>query len=362
MESPYAAYTAPPEVASPTPSDPAYPPSPAPRRTFRLTRVLASSVAFLAVIGLTSFAPALMKQLAPDAPHRPNPSAVGAPGEAKDLGDGTQLAPYEVVDGVKVFKLRAAPLSWETAPGKVKEAFAFNGLVPGPVIRVNEGDAVRIVVQNDMPEGTSVHWHGMDLPNDQDGVPGLTQPMIDPGESRTYEWKAISPGTHWYHSHMGGDQEGKGLYGSLEVVPKTGGIQADRDYRLMIGDGPLGLVFNGKSFPATERLSARVGEKVHIRLIGTGPEMIHPIHLHSGHFTVVAQDGRPLAVPQEMDTLNVGVGQTYDIVWTPTRTGKWMIHCHIFSHSETHEGMAGLVSIFQVDPAVVSVPDLPLGG
>ena len=340
--------------------DPAYPPPAGRLRTFRLSRVLVPSAVFLAVIGLTSFAPALMQQLAPDGPHRPNPSAVGAPGEAKDLGDGTQLAPYEVVDGVKVFKLHAAPVSWETAPGKVREAYAFNGIVPGPVIRVNEGDPVRIVVENDLPEPTSVHWHGMDLPNSQDGVPGLTQPEIEPGESYTYEWKAISPGTHWYHSHMHGEQEGKGLYGSLEVVPKTGDIQADRDYRIMIGDGALGFVFNGKSFPATERLSARVGEKVRIRLIGTGPEMIHPIHLHSGHFTVVAQDGRPLPVPQEMDTLNVGVGQTYDIVWTPTKTGKWMIHCHIFSHSETHEGMAGLVSIFQVDPAVVSVPDLPL--
>jgi manganese oxidase len=342
--------------------DPAYPRQAGPRRTFRLSRVLVPSAVALAVIGLTSFAPALMKQLATEGPHRPNPSAVGAPGEAKDLGDGTQLAPYEVVDGVKVFKLHAAPVSWETEPGKVRQAYAFNGIVPGPVIRVNEGDPVRIVVENDLPEPTSVHWHGMDLPNSQDGVPGLTQPEIEPGESYTYEWKAISPGTHWYHSHMDGEQEGKGLYGSLEVVPRTGDIQADRDYRIMIGDGPLGFVFNGKSFPATERLSARVGEKVRIRLIGTGPEMIHPIHLHGGYFDLVAQDGKRLPSPQQMDTVLVGVGQTYDIIWTPTRVGKWMIHCHIFSHSETHEGMAGLVSVFQVDPAVVSVPGLPLIG
>jgi FtsP/CotA-like multicopper oxidase with cupredoxin domain len=312
------------------------------------------------VIGLTSFNPLAEQRGTQDGSGGPNPSAVAAAGDARDLGDGTRLAPYEVVDGVKVFKLRAAPLTWEVAPGKVREAYAFNGVVPGPVIRVNEGDPVRIVVENALPESTAVHWHGMDLPNDQDGVPGLTQPEIEPGGSHTYEWKAISPGTHWYHTHMHGEQLGKGLYGSLEVVPKTGDIQADRDYRLMIGDGALGFVFNGKSFPATTQLRARVGDKVRIRLIGTGPEMIHPIHLHSGHFTVVAQDGRPLAVPQEMDTLNVGVGQTYDIVWTPTRTGKWMIHCHIFSHSETHEGMTGLVSIFQVDPPVVPVPDLPL--
>lgn len=330
-----------------------------PRRS-RTPRLVATGAAFASVIALSSFGPLAGERTGAERAKVPGPSAVAAAGEARDLGDGTQLAPYEVVDGVKVFKLRAAPVSWEVAPGKVRQAFAFNGIVPGPVIRVNEGDAVRIVVENRLPESTAVHWHGMDLPNDQDGVPGLTQPEIEPGESHTYEWEAISPGTHWYHSHMHGEQEGKGMYGSLEVVPRAGDFQADRDYRLMIGDGALGFVFNGKSFPATEQLRARVGEKVRIRLIGTGPEMIHPIHLHSGHFTVVAQDGRPLSVPQEMDTLNVGVGQTFDIIWTPTRTGKWMIHCHIFSHSETHEGMAGLVSVFQVDPPVVTVPEVPL--
>ncbi|MBM7858333.1 multicopper oxidase family protein [Lentzea nigeriaca] len=278
-----------------------------------------------------------------------------------DLGDGTHLAQYEVVGGVKVFRLRAAPLAWEVSPGNVRQAFAYNGTVPGPVIRVNEGDTVRFIVQNDLPESTSLHWHGMDLPNDQDGVPGLTQPEIEPGQSFTYEWKAISTGTHWYHSHMHGDQEGKGLYGSLEVVPRLGDIAAARDYRLIIGDGPLGFVFNGKSFPATAPLRARVGERVRIRLIGSGPEMIHPIHLHGGYFELVAQDGRRLPLPQQMDTVLVGVGQTYDIVWTPTRVGKWMIHCHIFSHAETHTGMAGLVSIFNVDPPAVGLP-LPLGG
>ena len=102
-----------------------------------------------------------------------------------DLGDGTRLAPYEVVGGVKVFRLRAAPLSWEVSPGNVRQAFAYNGTVPGPVIRINEGDTVRFIVQNDLPESTSLHWHGMDLPNDQDGVPGLTQPEIEPGQSFT---------------------------------------------------------------------------------------------------------------------------------------------------------------------------------
>lgn len=305
--------------------------------------------------------PAATGQTVTNTPQQAPTPAPAAPQQVAgaDLGDGTHLASYELVNGVKVFHLRAAPIQWETKPGVIKQALAFNGLIPGPVIRVNQGDKVRIVVQNDMPEGTAVHWHGMDLPNDQDGVPGLTQSMIDPGHSYTYEWTAISTGTHWYHSHMDGDQEGKGLYGALEVVPRTGDIQADRDYRIMIGDGPLGFVFNGKSFPATAPLVARVGERVHIRLIGTGPEMIHPIHLHSGYFTEVAQDGRRLPMPQQMDTILVGVGQTYDLIWVPTRVGKWMIHCHIFSHSETPEGMSGLVSIFNVEPPVVRLPVVP---
>jgi FtsP/CotA-like multicopper oxidase with cupredoxin domain len=282
----------------------------------------------------------------------------GGDGQARDLGDGTRLAPYQVVNGVKVFTLDARPIQWEVAPGKVRQAYSFNGLVPGPVIRVNQGDRMRMIVKNDLPDGTSVHWHGMELPNDQDGVPDLTQPTIEPGQTYTYEFTAVSPGTHWYHSHMDGDQEGKGLYGALEVVPRGGDIPADRDYRIMIGDGPLGFVFNGKSFPATTPLRANVGERVHIRLIGTGPEMIHPIHVHGGHFTVVAQDGRPLRVPEEMDTVNVGVGQTYDLIFVPRNPGRWMIHCHIFSHSETPQGMAGLVTILQVDPPVVPVPPL----
>lgn len=279
--------------------------------------------------------------------------------EEVDLQDGTTLAPWTMQDGVKVFELTAAPLAWQTKPGApTVTAMAINGQVPAPTIRINEGDRVRFVVKNEMPEDTAIHWHGMDLPNDQDGVPHLTQDPIAPGETFTYEWDAISTGTHWYHSHMHGDQEGRGLYGSLEVVPKVGDIPSDRDYRIITGDGALGFVFNGKSFPATRVLKAKVGERVRIRLIGSGPDLIHSIHLHSGFFELVAQDGHPLPVPQRMDTLNLGVGQTYDLIWTPTRPGKWMIHCHIFSHSETRHGMTGMVSIVNVDPATVKLPSL----
>jgi FtsP/CotA-like multicopper oxidase with cupredoxin domain len=292
----------------------------------------------------------------PDLPAVPDPLADG---KAHDLGDGTRTAPYTVVDGVKVFQLRMVPKRWEVSKGRFREAWTFNGMVPGPVLRMNEGDKVKIVVKNDLPEMTAVHWHGMELPNNQDGVPDVTQKPIMPGRSYTYQWTALVAGTHWYHSHMGGNQIGRGLYGALEVVPRVGDIVADRDYRLMIGDGALGLTLNGHSYPSTRALTANVGERVRIRLIGTGPEMLHPIHIHGQPFEVWAQDGMPLAVPQKMDTLIVGVGQTYDIVVVPRRTGKWLIHCHIFSHSESSHGMMGLVTTLDVGPSTTNYIPLP---
>ncbi|WP_147943480.1 multicopper oxidase domain-containing protein [Microbispora sp. CSR-4] len=265
-----------------------------------------------------------------------------------DQGDGTRLAAYEVVGSVKVFKLCMSQTDWEVSPGVVKLAYTFNGMVPGPTIKVNEGDKVRVIVQNDLLEHTAVHWHGMVLPNAQDGVPDITQPHILPGETYTYEWTAKSTGTHWYHSHMGGGQVGRGLYGALLVTPTLGDIAADKHYTIQIGDGSNGFTFNGKSYPATAPLAAAVNQKVHIRLIGAGPEMIHPIHLHGAAFQVVAQDGNKLASPYTVDTLNVGVGQTYDIVFQPKEPGKWLLHCHIFSHSEGPNGMIGLVTIVNV--------------
>jgi FtsP/CotA-like multicopper oxidase with cupredoxin domain len=242
----------------------------------------------------------------------------------------------------------------------VKQAFAFNGSVPGPVIRVNEGDRVRMIVQNDLPVATAVHWHGMVLPNDQDGVPHLTQHPIEPGKTFVYEWKAIATGTHWYHSHSSGKDIGRGLYGTLEVVPRVGDLRTDRDYRLMIGDTNLGFVLNGRSFPATVALKAQVGERVRIRLIGTGEDS-HPIHLHGSPFRVIAQDGLRLPQPQWMDTLLVSPGQTFDLLVVPQTPGRWLLHCHIFAHSETERAMLGLVTILDVEKSSLPVSPLDKG-
>ena len=281
-------------------------------------------------------------------------------------GDGTTFARYVAgADGVKEFQLDAAPVSWEVAPGQVKKAYAFNGSIPGPTIRVIEGERVRIIVKNSLPEGTAVHWHGMVLPHAQDGVPDITQPAIPPGGSYAYEWTASATGTHWYHSHFDGDQVRKGLYGSLEVVPHTGDRLLDRDYRIFVGDTNLGLVLNGKSYPATHPLKAKVGEKIRIRLTATG-ELSHPFHLHGQPFQLVAQDGFDLPQPVTMDTLLISTAQTFDIVTVALAPGRWMFHCHIFSHMHapgTGHHMMGLVTTFDVDPtptpAVPSVNGVP---
>jgi plastocyanin len=181
----------------------------------------------------------------------------GNPPLGADQGDGTKLATFTTAsDGYKEFRLRMAPIQWTVEPGVVKSAYAFNGIIPGPTIKVNEGDKVRIIVQNDLPEHSAVHWHGMVLDNSMDGVPDLTQPHILPGESFTYQYTAVATGTHWYHSHTGGGQVGKGLYGALLVTPSTGDIAATRHYTQEIGDGANGFTVYGKSYPATTPLTA----------------------------------------------------------------------------------------------------------
>ena len=288
-------------------------------------------------------------------------------------GDGTVFAPVvEAPGGVKEFRLTASEIDWEIEPGDVKRAFAFNGIVPGPTIRVNEGDNLRIIVQNNLPEPLVVHWHGMILPNAQDGVATVTQEAFPPGASYTYEYPAIAPGTHWYHSHIDGDQVGKGLYGSLEVVPRIGDHKVDRDYRLFVGDTNLGLVINGKSFPYTAVMPAKVGEVVRIRITPTG-ELSHPFHLHGQPFDLVAQDGFELATPQTMDTLLVSTAQSFDIITKILVPGKWVFHCHIFSHmhkpgatQHAKDGsMQGLVTVLDVHEADSPVPadqEIPPGG
>ena len=297
----------------------------------------------------------------------PGVAAIAAAEAGEPLGDGTVLAPFETTrDGVKVFRLILDETTIEVSPGVVKQAYAFNGVVPGPVLRVNEGDRVRFVVTNELPVATAVHWHGMILPYDQDGVPGITQPAIEPGDTFEYEWTAVATGTHWYHTHSSGRLIGKGLYGPLEVVPKLADIAADRDYRVMLGDTDLGFTLNGRSFPSTAQLAARVGETVRLRVINAG-DQVHAMHLHGTPFRVAAQDGIARLLPEGMDTVTVSPGQTYDLVAVMPSVGPWLFHCHIFGHSHMpndepgaeHSGMNGMVTIINVSPAAGPLETLP---
>ena len=226
-------------------------------------------------------------------------------------GKGNQPLEPQVVDGVKVFNLTVDEIDWEVEPGKIVAARGYNGAVPGPILRATEGDRVRIVVQNNLTESTTVHWHGLYVPNNMDGVPYINQDPIKSGTSFTYEFTLRNSGTHMYHSHHNSlDQVNRGLLGAFIVDPKDPSEYPayDREYIMVLNDLTLGFTINGKSFPATDAVVAKKGERVLIRYMNEGV-MNHPMHLHGMPQTVIAKDGWPLTSPQKCDTVDVAPGQ-----------------------------------------------------
>jgi FtsP/CotA-like multicopper oxidase with cupredoxin domain len=269
---------------------------------------------------------------------------------------GGQPLDYTNDHGVKVFELTAEQAQWEISKGVFKSAMTFNGTVPGPEIRVNPGDRVRVVVQNQMDQPTAVHFHGLTVPNEADGVPFITQPPIMPGEYWTYEFTVKDPpGMYVYHSHFNStEQVGSGMYGAFIVAPKTGwksvyGVRPAEEYSIFLGDGPLDYVLNGKSFPATQPLLANLGDWVLIHMANDG-SLLHPMHLHGFHFQVVGEDGFPLATQNRYmaDTLVVAPGSRFDILVKADQPGAWAFHCHILPHVEGPEGMFGMVTALVV--------------
>ena len=270
---------------------------------------------------------------------------------AKTKGLGGQPLAYEMDGAVKVFRLTAEPVKWEVRPEEFKDAYAYNGTLPGPEIRVTEGDRVRIVVTNKLPESTAVHWHGLNTPNAMDGVPFITQPPIKPGETFTYEFVASPSGSHMYHSHHNAmEQVGKGLLGPFIVEPKDKSKypRFDREYTMVLNDSLLGFTLNGKSFPATQPLTAKLGERVLIRYMNEGL-MNHPMHLHGMPVQVVAKDGYPTPMPYFVDNLDIAPGDRYDVIVTADNPGVWAFHCHTLSHAEAPSGMFGLVTALIVE-------------
>jgi manganese oxidase len=275
---------------------------------------------------------------------------------ANTKGTGNQpLAPTVLPDGTKQFALTAKIVDWEVEPGKTVKAWAYNGQVPGPSIKVADGDHVQIVVQNELPQSTALHLHGIDLPNAMDGVPFVTQDPIEPGASFTYDFVAKGPAVGMYHSHdYALTQVPDGLAGAFivgdEPVPAGYG-PVTQEIPMMLNDaGAIGFSLNGKSFPATAPVIAAPGETVEIHYMNEG-QQIHPMHLHGIPQLVTAKDGNPLPQPYLADTVNVAPGERFTVLIKPTagQTGVWAWHCHILSHAELENGMMfGMVTTFIV--------------
>jgi FtsP/CotA-like multicopper oxidase with cupredoxin domain len=300
--------------------------------------------------------------------------------EESDTGvvGNQRLEPVEVkADGTKVFELTAAITEWEVEPGKVVEAWTYNGMVPGPWIDLELGDKVQVRLINELPMGTEIHWHGLDTPFEQDGVVPLTQPLVKSGDTYTYEFTATHPAVAMYHPHHHGNlQVVNGMLGAITVgdlgeelpIPEgrtVGGvtlpadIEISQEIPMVLNDsGVIGLTLNGKSFPSTDGYVGDVGDWVAIHYFNEGNQ-IHPMHQHQFNQLVVAKDGNTLDSPYWVDTLNVAPGERYTVLMQLTEPGIWVWHCHILTHVEREEGVFGMLTAW-----VVGTPgeDFVLGG
>ncbi len=289
-----------------------------------------------------------------------NTAPSNVPNATQDYGN--QLAKYTIdPDGAKHFTLTAMQVMWETVKGHRQLAWTINGTVPGPMIRVTAGDHVRVTFINHFPEATAIHWHGLEIPSSQDGVPGIGQDPIKSGQTYVYDFTVHDQdvGTHWYHSHYDDlTQVPGGFYGAFIVDPRPGSpqaqqaIHADVEYTEFISEFGSYYVINGKSFPDTQPIMVKHGQTVHLRIIGAS-ELIHPMHLHGHTFNIVAEDGHMLAQPIQRDTLQIAPGETYDLTFyawaAPGSIYPW--HCHILSHlmnpGQTGDQMGGLIALVE---------------
>ena len=288
---------------------------------------------------------------------------------ASDHG-GTQLQGVRR-NGALEFKLDARPVWWSILSDEKLAAYAYNGIVPGPTIHVESGERVRIRFTNDLPVETTIHWHGIGVPNSEDGVPGITQKAIQPGETDTYEFRARPAGdpngggTFLYHSHVDEDRQmSVGLSGAFIIDPPhpkpydlertlvvsewSADAASGRTRGVMDMEGMLPNFFtiNGKSYPATKPIEVKAGDKILLRLINAG-QFAHPLHLHGTAFRVVAQDGHPTSGGGLRDTITLASGERADIA-IRLPPGKWAFHCHI-GHHLTNDGDSpgGLMQVIE---------------
>ncbi len=322
---------------------------------------------FIALTGITATA-AFLEQARAARAAGDAASTVAPGGQVAVVTPNGSTLPWRVVNGVKVGHLVIEAFEHEFAPGLRAECWGYNGSTPGPTIEGVEGDRVRIYATNRLREPTTVHWHGFVLPNGMDGVAGLNQKPIPPGETYVYEFTLRHPGTYMYHSHFDEmTQIALGLVGMFVVHPQVPrGPHVVRDFALMTHEWRVVvgarrpdptemtdfnvLTFNGKSYPATEPLLVGKGERVRIRLGNLSPMEHHPIHLHGVHFKVTATDGGyiPESAQQPETTVLVPVGSTRVIEMVFDDAGDWAMHCHMTHHVMTQMGH-GLPNMIGVD-------------
>ena len=252
--------------------------------------------------------------------------------------------PYELQDGVKIFHLVAEPVKRDFIPGKTFDVWGYNGSMPGPTIEVMEGDHVRILFRNKLPEPTTVHWHGLEVPIAMDGVPAISQPLVQPGEMYTYEFTLHQNGTFFYHTHMA-MQEMMGMIGLFIIHPRQPyKPPVDKDFGLILQEWAIlpnntipntlsmefnWLTINGKAGPATTPLIVKLGDRVRIRFLNLGMDH-HPMHLHGNQFYVTGTEGGrvPESLWYPQNTVLVGVAQARNIEFEAKYPGDWMLHCH----------------------------------
>lgn len=268
----------------------------------------------------------------------------------------------EAAELVKEIKLEAAIAPVTLGGDKSFKAWTYNGLVPGPAIRVKEGETLRVILKNHLPEETTIHWHGLPVPNRMDGVPLVTQKPVKPGETFVYEFKATPPGTYFYHSHVS-YQLDRGLYGSLIVEPKKEERSYDKEFTLLLedwvtidgggpeaskagrirpamgmmgmrrrtSDGPLQepwyevYTLNGRVFKAAPPLKVKKGDRVRLRIINPSSSTSYTLRFAGHPLTITHSDGRPV-MPVQVDVLHIGMGERYDLELVANNPGRWLIY------------------------------------
>ncbi|MEQ9379294.1 MAG: copper oxidase [Pirellulales bacterium] len=274
-------------------------------------------------------------------------------GPAPFVANDLDKLPFEMKNGVKEFHLVPQPVEREFLPGYKMNLWGFNGSIPGPTIEITQGDRIRIVVTNELPEETTVHWHGFELPVQYDGASTMTQNPIKPGHSFVYEFDVHEEGTFFYHTHVA-MQEAFGMVGWMIVHPKKSfDPPVDRDFGLLFQNffiGPNQTVadsqkmdwnwhtINGRSGPYATPLVCKHGERVRVRLLNFSPMQHHPIHMHGHTFWITAHEGarapKTAWIPRNTELIAVAQASTFEFI--ANNPGDWMFHCHMVHHMMNH--------------------------